>query len=234
MKLLTDHAFTTSAEPFLEMQSQSSPIQTTVGLILALGSLPCLALMQASPPDHWIAYVAGPLSLSMLGSCLLVLVLGWERLPLSTIGLKPPTVGTVMWGLAVVGIQLFVITPLGTHLVTILGLPSLNPGIDKLQDLPKVYLLVLGVLSGCVEELFYRGYATERLGTLTGKLELGGLLTLTAFALSHLPFWGLGGVFFTLLGGSIFTGFYLWRRDLLANMLAHATVASIQLLSIKG
>lgn len=207
---------------------------TTVGLILSLGSLPCLALVQTAPVNNWAAYVTGPLSLAILGGCIIALVLWWERLPLTTIGLKSPTVGTVIWGLGVVIIQLYVITPLGTYLVTALDLPSLDMGIAKLHALPKLYLLVLGIMSGCVEELFYRGYATERLGTMTGKIQLGGLLTLAIFSLSHLPFWGLGGVLFTLLGGSVFTGLYLWRRNLLANMFAHATVATIQLLSISG
>lgn len=216
------------------MKSQSVPIPTMMGLILSLVALPGLALLQPSPLEHRIVYITGPLSFLILGSCILALVVGWEHLPLSTIGLKPSTVGTVLWSIVVVGIQLYGITPLGTYLITSLKLPSLTMGLDQLKMLPRLYLLVLGVLSGCVEELFYRGYATERLGTLTGKLEWGGCLTLAAFGLSHFPFWGLGGVVFTLLGGSIFTGFYLWRRDLLANMLAHAMVASIQLWSLRG
>ncbi|WP_299490617.1 CPBP family intramembrane glutamic endopeptidase [Acaryochloris sp. IP29b_bin.137] len=218
----------------MTMRIQSLPIQTTVGLIFALGSLPCLTLLQRTPPDSWFGYTIGLFSLTLVGSCVLALVLWWERLPLTSIGLKPPTIGTVIWGLVMVCIQLYVITPVGTIWVTALELPSFNAGIDKLQDLPRTYLLALGVISGCVEELCYRGYATERLGTFTGKLAFGGCITLMAFALSHLPFWGLGGVFFTLLGGSLFTLFYLWQRDLLANMLAHAAVASIQLLSISG
>ncbi|WP_238549249.1 CPBP family intramembrane glutamic endopeptidase [Acaryochloris marina] len=216
----------------MKITNPSSPIQTFFGLLLALGSLPCLALLQRSPPDTWIAYIVGPLCLILAGSSLLALVFWWERLPLTSIGLKSPKLETLVWGLVMVGLQLYIVTPIGTDLITLLNLPSLNIGVDKLQALPKVYLLLLGIVSGCVEELFYRGYATERLGALTGKIELGGCLTLIAFALSHLPFWGLGGVFFTLFGGSIFTVFYLWRRDLLANMMAHAAVASIQLLSI--
>ncbi len=214
------------------MTNQSSLTPTFFGLLLALGSLPGLALLQQSPPDHWIAYIVGLLCLILAGSSLLALICWWERLPLTSIGLKSPKLETLVWGLVMVGLQLYIVTPIGTHLITILNVPSLNTGIDKLQALPKVYLLILGIVSGCVEELFYRGYATERLGTLTGKIEMGGCLALIAFALSHLPFWGVGGVFFTLFGGSIFTIFYLWRRDLLANMIAHATVASIQLLSI--
>lgn len=204
-------------------------LPTLIGLVLALAGLPLLAWVQSQPQDNWMGYVRGPLSLILLGGSILVLILRWERLPLTSIGLKSPSFGIVVWGLVVVGIQLYIVTPLGVNLVNALNLPSLDTGVDKLGLLPKWYLLVLGTTSGCIEELLYRGYATERLGTLTGNLHLSALLTLAAFALSHLPFWGLGGVCFTLLGGSVFTGLYLWRRDLLTNMLAHAMVATIQL-----
>src|SRR3989304_2368804 len=68
---------------------------------------------------------------------------------------------------------------------------------------------------------------TANLG-LQGLLPLvlrgvgAGLATL-GFALAHVPAWGLGfALTADLPFGIVMTAFYLWRRDLLANMLAHS------------
>ena len=81
----------------------------------------------------------------------------------------------------------------------------------------------MGATSGAVEEFLYRGYATERLGALTGSRGVGAGLATLGFALAHVPAWGLGfALTADLPFGIVMTAFYLWRRDLLANMLAHS------------
>jgi len=77
--------------------------------------------------------------------------------------------------------------------------------------------------AGFVEELFYRGYAIERLKSLRWPKAAAALVPLVIFALMHYP----GGpinvlVSFTL--GGILTLFYLWRRDLVANIIGHFLV----------
>ena len=57
-------------------------------------------------------------------------------------------------------------------------------------------------------------------------------LSLAAFSLAHWPFWGAGAALFTLLPGAILSALYVWRRDLGANILAHATTAAVQLLGL--
>ena len=65
-----------------------------------------------------------------------------------------------------------------------------------------------------MEELFYRGYAIER-------LQMIGLGLF--FSLGH---WSGGApdILIALAAGAILTGFYLWRRDLVANMIGHGLV----------
>ena len=86
---------------------------------------------------------------------------------------------------------------------------------------PSVLVTTLIMLrAGVTEELFYRGYAIERLQSLTGITWLANLVPLALFAAGHYR-QGLGGVLATFVLGAIFTAFYTRYRDLLANITAH-------------
>jgi uncharacterized protein len=76
-------------------------------------------------------------------------------------------------------------------------------------------------VAGVTEEIVYRGYAIERLTFLTGRRWLAALLAGAAFLVAH---WSWGATQLILVGFAtlIFTSLYLWRRDLLCCMLAHA------------
>ncbi len=85
-----------------------------------------------------------------------------------------------------------------------------------------VTLIVLR--AGIAEEVFMRGYLLERIQGLTGRKTLAVLLSLLPFALLHYPGQGWAGVLVSLAGGGVLTWFYLWKRDLKANIIAHFTV----------
>ncbi|MEM9269933.1 MAG: CPBP family glutamic-type intramembrane protease, partial [Pseudomonadota bacterium] len=70
----------------------------------------------------------------------------------------------------------------------------------------------------------YRCYAIERLADLTGNVWLAGLLSLLAFSVVHLPFWGVGPALTTLISGSILTVVYIKTRDITALIVAHVAV----------
>jgi membrane protease YdiL (CAAX protease family) len=82
-----------------------------------------------------------------------------------------------------------------------------------------VTLLVV-IRAGVAEEVFYRGYAIERLESLTGSRWVAILLPLVCFAGFHFR-QGLPGIFLALALGAILTGLYLWKRNLAANIVAH-------------
>jgi membrane protease YdiL (CAAX protease family) len=108
-------------------------------------------------------------------------------------------------------------------LVKAWGQKGADAGIAELARLPVWFRVVLGVTGGVVEETLYRGYAVERLATLTGRRWLGATLATIAFAAAHIPAWGVGfALVADLPAGVILVLFYLWRRDLVANMLAHS------------
>jgi hypothetical protein len=71
------------------------------------------------------------------------------------------------------------------------------------------------------EELFYRGFAIERLAEITGLLWLAGLISVVAFTYAHLSYWGWAHLIVAGYGGLVLTVMYLWRRDLASNMIAH-------------
>ncbi|MGI8436687.1 MAG: CPBP family intramembrane glutamic endopeptidase [Chthoniobacterales bacterium] len=87
-----------------------------------------------------------------------------------------------------------------------------------------LWLVVLVVLTaGVAEELFYRGYAIERLQQLGLNRYLAGGIPLLVFGCAHITN-GLANVAIALVLGLILTAVYLWRRDLLANMIGHFLV----------
>lgn len=74
-----------------------------------------------------------------------------------------------------------------------------------------------------VEEFFYRGYAIERLQSLGLKRLWAAAIPLVIFAGAHLPL-GWPNVIVAFALGAVLTSSYLWRRDLVANLIAHCLV----------
>jgi membrane protease YdiL (CAAX protease family) len=71
-----------------------------------------------------------------------------------------------------------------------------------------------------VEELCYRGYALERLHALGLPRWLAAAVPLVIFGVGH---WtgGWANIVIALALGGILAGFFIWRRDLAANMIGH-------------
>jgi membrane protease YdiL (CAAX protease family) len=194
---------------------------TWVGLIIALFAMvairqavsyfyPVLTLTAALWKESliWIAAIA-----------LLVLITRGERLPLRSIGLGTSTWWkSILWGfvLAIVCAAVAV----GLALVTHYGG---GPGADAFAKLPLWLITLVVIRAGVVEELFYRGYAIERLQALGLNRFWAAALPLIIFGVAH---WtgGWANIVIALALGVILSAFYLWRRDLVANMIAHFLV----------
>ena len=142
-----------------------------------------------------------------------------EKLPFTSIGIGTSVWWkSVLWGVVTAAVCLAVAG--GIIYVTKWNGGAHAHDFDKLP----LWLIVLIVCrAGFVEELFYRGFAIERLQSLGWPRIAAALAPLTIFALMHYP----GGpinvlVSFTL--GGILAAFYLWRRDLVANIIGHFLV----------
>jgi len=170
-----------------------------------------------------VTQLALQLAFCGLALFIVLLVVRFERLPLASIGLRKPGWSTLVTAVSLFSagilLQLLVIGPLVGRWGD--GRPAAE--IAALATLPGWFRIVLGATGGVVEETLYRGYAVERLATLTGRRWLGAALATLVFAAAHIPSWGFRfALLADLPAGILVVLFYLWRRDLVANMLAHS------------
>ena len=145
-----------------------------------------------------------------------------EKLPFSSIGL-----GTSRWskslGRGVVLTVGIIVVGSIPDLIAVLTHFQPNEFARQLTRLPVWLLALTCVRAGIGEELFYRGYAIERLQALGLSRFWSAAIPLLIFSAGH---WTTGwqNVVTAFIIGSMLAAFYLWRRDLLANMIAHFLV----------
>ena len=147
---------------------------------------------------------------------LLVLIKAGEGLPLGSIGL-----GTARWGKSVLwGFLLgFVCLLVAAGLVVLTGFKGGETG-KAFDKLPTWLLSLIVLRAGVVEEFCYRGYAIERLHALGLPRWAAAGVPLLIFAVGH---WtgGWANIVIALVLGGMLALFFIWRRDLVANMIGH-------------
>ena len=158
----------------------------------------------------------------LLIAALCLIIRRGEELPFSSVGL-----GTYRWTKSLVwGVVIIVaIIALGSigDLIAILCHYQNNDFGKQMLRLP-VWILTLTCLrAGIGEELFYRGYAIERLQTLGLSRFWAAAVPVLIFSFGH---WTSGwpNIIVALIAGSVLATFYQRRRDLLANMIGHFLV----------
>ncbi len=153
-----------------------------------------------------------------------------ERRPLASIGLRMPT-----WRDAAIGFVFTVAVVAGLAALYLVVLPALGLGetqaIDQLAATPSWWLAISVARAGVSEEVLFRGYPIERLLKLTRNRAIAILLPLALFALAHVGPWGWTHLLVAAFGGAMFTGLYLWRRNLWINIAAHILVDGIGMLA---
>lgn len=196
---------------------------TYIGLIVALFGIPAVTTAHRMLTSDSLAsggIVARELGILAVTALLLAIILKGERQPLSSIGIRTDDLGrSLAWavGLAVVCLAaavacLAIYHAMGVHY-------GEGPGISR--ALPVTSLTVMR--AGISEEVLYRGYAIERLQSLTGSKWIAAAVSLALFAAFHFR-QGWAGVVLAFVLGAVLTAFYLWKRDLIANILAHFLV----------
>jgi uncharacterized protein len=154
-------------------------------------------------------------------AAVLAVVFFWERNPVSSIGLKSLSVQSFAWGIGLAVFLMYIFSPLAYWALRRFSVSGFDRGLSRLQGLPVWYLVFAVVIGGVAEEILYRGYAVERITALTGSLWLAAVIPVVVFALAHVPLWGWGPAVATLLSGGVLMAFYLWQRDLAANIVGH-------------
>jgi CAAX protease family protein len=196
---------------------------TIVGLLIALFGIPVIisgyyVLAPDPKASEWI--VVRELVILALTAVLMWVVVSGERKPLSSIGLRFDGLGrSLAWGVGL-AIAAFAGLVICLGIYGVLGI-HYGEGAAISRALPVTLLTV--VRAGISEELFYRGYAIERLQSLTGSRWIAGLVPLVMFAGFHYR-QGVPGMVLALVIGAIFTAFYLWKRNLVAAIIAHFLV----------
>jgi membrane protease YdiL (CAAX protease family) len=150
---------------------------------------------------------------------LIVIIRRGERLPMSSIGL-----GTARWWKSISwGFVIAIVSAVAVGGLAYLTGYGHGPGSAAFEKLPLWLITAIVLRAGMVEELFYRGYAIERLRLIGLGRFWSVAIPLVIFSFGH---WsgGAANILIAFVAGLILTGFYLWRRDLAANMIGHGLV----------
>jgi membrane protease YdiL (CAAX protease family) len=211
------------------------PWPTWLGLAVACGG-PLLLVSPVGrllgPPCRLRTQVLEQLAMWVLLAALLFVVLAVEGRPLASIGLRPLAWDSIAFGLGLAALLMWVVAPLASRAVRVLDLAGFEAGLATFATLPLWLKLVAVLGGGVVEETLFRGFAVERIAEASGSYLLAGALTVVFFALIHLPMWGWGPVLAFSISGTVLTVFYVWRQDLLANVVAHTIVDAMGLIVV--
>ena len=201
-------------------------IATCVGLFIALfGILIIRWAVSLFYPS--LSFTATLWKESLIWFCviaLLVIIRSGEGLPFSSINLGTvPIKSSLLWG----GILALLCGIIGAVVATLTHFKGGELG-QTLSKLPLWLVILVVVRAGVVEELFYRGYAIERLQLLGLNRYGAGIIPLLIFGFGHATN-GWINVILALALGLVLMVFYLWRRDLVANMIGHFLVDFISI-----
>lgn len=150
---------------------------------------------------------------------LLVIIRRGEHLPMRSIGL-----GTARWWKSILwGFIIAIVSAVAVGTLAYITGYGHGPGSAAFEKLPLWLITAIVLRAGVVEELFYRGYAIERLRLIGLGRFWSVAIPLVIFSFGH---WsgGAANILIAFAAGLILTGFYLWRRDLVANMIGHGLV----------
>ena len=205
------------------------PWATIAGLVVALlvpFAMYAVALLVIGPEITVTSSLVGLANHWIELAVLITIVLAWEHQSFASIGVKRLRWWTVPAGI----VAALAIMLLAGVLVKTLGLQTDTRFAQSLQSLPFFLRVLLVLTAGIFEETLYRGYATERLTSLLGNKWLAGLCTVMCFVLAHVPAVGWSHILPVALVSILITLLYLWRRDLVLNMVAHSTIDALGLL----
>jgi len=217
--------------------STAAPARTLSFLLLALAGPPAFVMVTerllGTSPGVGVQ-VAAQAVYCALAAALVWSALRAERSTLASIGLRRPTWRTWLLAAGIFCVVQFVLPAITTPVVQFFGTAGVTAGVQRLATVPVWLRLVMALTGGAIEETLYRGYATSRLVDMTGSRWRGGVIAALAFGLAHIPAWGSAFALAADLPFGVFmTVVFLWRRDLVANILAHSAGLVVGLLALR-
>lgn len=203
------------------MQTRTIANWTWLGLAIALLGIPAITTL-ARLADRTDPLIVAIREFSILGlaALLLVLVVRGERLPLTSIGLRFDRPMRSFWQGILLALALF-----AGAIACLAAFAALEISYGEGSSFaPSTALMTLTVIrAGIVEEIFFRGFALERIERISGSTTVAVIVTLLAFAAFHFR-GGIPGILVAFVLGAILTAYYVWKRDLLAAIIAHFLV----------
>jgi membrane protease YdiL (CAAX protease family) len=188
-----------------------------LGLCISLFSLIAVSrLFHALAPQPGVALSLAREAAMFACAGLLLWIVRRERLPLASIGIgTSPLWKSLAWGV-VMAAACVIPAALIAHFAGY----AHSAASHTFDKLPVWLIFLIVVRAGVVEEFFYRAYPIDRLQRLGLGRIAASLIPLVVFAAAH---WSGGLVNFLMafVLGTIFTAFYLWRRDLVSNIFGH-------------
>ncbi|WP_211465698.1 CPBP family intramembrane glutamic endopeptidase [Collimonas silvisoli] len=156
-----------------------------------------------------------------MGAAMIAYVLVVEKRPLSSIGIHSPKWSTLWLGMG--GAVLMTVGTLVIFAVVfpLLGLNTNEKVAGKIVSDPLWVQTLIFARAGIVEEIIFRGYAIERVKEITGSYPWAALISVVAFTMAHLASWGWAHLIPVAFGGVFLALLYLWKKDLICNMIVH-------------
>lgn len=150
----------------------------------------------------------------------LLIVVFFEKAPLSSVGFRELSGREFFWGFVgfLVGAVVFIVTG---PLVHFFNWGTTSQGIAWLSVLPLWFRFLIVLTASVTQEVVFRGYVIERLSSLTGSVKLSGVISYFAFVLLHVPLWGLGGTVQIGVWSVVITVLYLRSRNLWRCIVMH-------------
>jgi CAAX protease family protein len=149
----------------------------------------------------------------------------WRRdVTLSSLGFKRLRWSSLMTVVEIVGVA-YVVLRIAVLLVTRFGLLQPSPGSAALAARPAWLVWMMLVVAGIVEETVYRGYAVAVLSGAVRSQWIAAAVALFVFTAAHILGWGFGpSLIFIFAIGLVLTVYFVIRRDLIANAVAHIII----------
>lgn len=197
------------------------PLIILVGLLIAL-ALPELPITAYVAPSTTLAgHLEREAFFWMVTAVLVAYVLVVERRRLVSIGLRRPDWKSVVLGILAGVVLVAGFVAIFTFVMPMLHIPSNGSAMAGLLHTPLWFRVLLVLRAAAFEEICYRGYTIERVQELSGSRGLAFAVSAAAFTLAHAGYWGWSALLVPAFGGVVLAGLYLWRRDLVCNMVAH-------------
>lgn len=180
-----------------------------------------LTLLELSDPPIFI----GEIGWWFAGVLLIAYVVCVEGKQVSSLGLRTPSISTIStatvgFGLALCGVATFGLITLLTGVDS----ASTEQRLDQTAAAPLWWLVLVFLRAGVIEELFFRGFVISRAIELGAPRWLSLLFSTTLFVLPHALFWPGPSLIMVALTGLAMGIIFVWKRDLLACVLAHIGV----------